>query len=141
MLESELDGLDRFHDTLEDKKIRLQSWDVDVGACEDERKEGARTRDDILEELRVKVCQYDELLIKTKELVALQRPSNRDYRSVRHWIHNVAPLVSEEQDYILWKEDIITLRHGREWAGFDGLVEELLHKMDCRLVRVSRPTW
>jgi hypothetical protein len=138
MLETELDGIDRFHDTLEqDKKIRLRSWDIDVGECEDEKKAGARTREMVLEELRVKVCQYDELLIKARELVSFQRPTSRDYRSVRNWFHNVSPLVDEEQEYILWKEDIVTLRHGREWANFDGIVEELLHKVDCRLIRVS----
>jgi len=81
----------------------------------------------------------DELLIKAREMVSFQRPTRRDYQSVRNWIHNEAPLVSEEQEYILWREDIVTLRHGREWANFDGLVEHLLHKIDCRAIRVSLP--
>lgn len=132
--------MDRFHDTLpEEDKKRLRSWDLDVAACREEKVEGDRTREDIMEELRVKVNQYDELLIKARELVSFQRPTDRDYRSVRHWFHNTAPLVDEEQEYILWKEDIVTLRHGREWAGFDGWVEEILHKIDCPLVRVSNP--
>ncbi|CAO2652826.1 Nn.00g022370.m01.CDS01 [Neocucurbitaria sp. VM-36] len=135
MLEAELDAVDRFHNTLEDQRTRLRSWDLDVAECREEKTQGARTRNDIFEELRVKVCQYDELLIKARELVSFQRPTNRDYRSVRNWFHYVAPLVDEEQEYILWKEDIVTLRHGREWAGFDGLVEEVLHRIDCRLVR------
>ncbi|KAI4671757.1 uncharacterized protein J4E78_000253 [Alternaria triticimaculans] len=145
MLEAELDNIDRFHDTLpnEASKKRLRSWDLDVAACRQEKEEAkqdgdedeARTREDILEELRIKVNQYDELLIKARELVSFQRPTERDYRSVRNWFHNIAPLVDEEQDYILWKEDIVTLRHGREWAGFDGMVEALLHKMDGPLVQ------
>lgn len=69
-------------------------------------------------------------------MVSFQRPTSRDYKSVRNWISNVGPLVGEEQEYILWKEDVVTLRHGREWASFDGLVEQLLHKIDCRLIRV-----
>jgi len=116
-LETELDDIDRFHDTLpEDFKKRLRSWDLDVAACRREKKEAkedgdeeeARTREDILEELRIKVNQYDELLIKARELVSFQRPTERDYRSVRNWFHNIAPLVDEEQDYILWKEDFVT---------------------------------
>jgi len=145
-LETELDDIDRFHDTLpEASKKRLRSWDLDIAACRQEKEEAkedgdedeARTREDILEELRIKVNQYDELLIKARELVSFQRPTERDYRSVRNWFHNIAPLVDEEQDYILWKEDIVTLRHGREWAGFDGMVEAMLHKMDGPLVQVS----
>jgi len=143
-LETELDDIDRFHDTLpEASKKRLRSWDLDVAACKQEKEEAkqdgdedeARTREDILEELRIKVNQYDELLIKARELVSFQRPTERDYRSVRNWFHNIAPLVDEEQDYILWKEDIVTLRHGREWASFDGMVEAMLYKMDGPLVQ------
>ncbi|CAN9446966.1 unnamed protein product [Alternaria alternata] len=126
-LEAELDDMDRFHNTLpEASKKRLRSWDLDVAACRQEKEEAkedgdedeARTREDILEELRIKVNRYDELLIKARELISFQRPTERDYQSVRNWFHNSAPLVDEEQDYILWKEDIVTLRHGREWAGF-----------------------
>ena len=138
-LESELDSLDRLHAQNAEGRSRLVSWDNDVGACEDEKARGLRTRDDILEELRVKVNQYDELLIKARELVGFQRPSSRDYRSVRNWFHNVAPIIEEDQEYLSWKEDIITLRHGREWAGFDGLVEELLHKLYGPLIRVRPP--
>lgn len=58
-LEAELDGMDKFHDTLEEgEKKRLRSWDLDLAACKEEKEDGDRTRDDILEELRVKVCQY-----------------------------------------------------------------------------------
>jgi polyphosphate kinase 2 (PPK2 family) len=64
-----------------------------------------------------------------------QQPSKRDYRSVRRWFNNLQPLVDEEQDFIRCKEDLITLRHGRECAGFDGLVESVVHKLNCRLVR------
>jgi hypothetical protein len=137
MLERELDEIDRFHDTIANEKTRLRSWDLDRAVCKREQRDGDRTRADILEDLRVKVTQYDELLIRARELVSFQRPTNRDYRSVRNWLHNLAPLVDEEQDYIRWEEDIVTLRHGREWAGFDGIVEEFLHRIDCRLVRVS----
>jgi hypothetical protein len=134
-LEAELDEMDKFHDSIEDEKTRLRSWDLDAEVCTEEKKEGDRTRADVLEELRIKVCQYDELLVKARELVSFQRPTNRDYTSVRNWIHHIGPLVDEEQEYILWKEDIVTLRHGREWAGFDGMVEGWLHKIDCRLIR------
>jgi hypothetical protein len=146
-LESELDKMDRIHDTLPDAaKKRLQSWDLDVAACREEKEdadeeegEEVRTRSDNLEELRIKVNQYDELLIKARELVSFQKPTERDYTSVRHWFHNNAPLVDDEQEYIFWKEDIVTLRHGREWAGFDGMVEAMLHKMNGPLIQVSKP--
>lgn len=134
-LESELDSLDRLHNETAEGRSRLASWDNDVGACEDEKAQGLRTRETILEELRIKVNQYDELLIKARELVGFQRPSSRDYGNVCRFFRKVGPVVEEDEEYLTWREDIITLRHGREWAGFDGLVEELLHKFDGPLIR------
>lgn len=58
LLESELDSLDRFHSTIESEKVRLQCWDSDTAACKEEKEDGDRTRADILEDLRTKVCQY-----------------------------------------------------------------------------------
>ncbi len=55
---------------------------------------------------------------------------------MRTWFHNVKPVVEDEENYIKIREDIVSLRHGREWAGFDGFVEYMLHKLNCELVRV-----
>lgn len=60
ILERELDELDHFHDSISDAQIRLQCRDTDVYKCKEEKEAGKRTRADILEELRVKVCQYGQ---------------------------------------------------------------------------------
>lgn len=48
------------------------------------------------------------------------------------------PLVSDEIEYIRRKEDIITLRTGRECAAFDNLVERALSRIDRFLVEVCK---
>jgi hypothetical protein len=48
-----------------------------------------------------------------------------------------APLDAEDEYYIYHKEDIVTLKPGRENAWLDGVIETLLGKVNCRLVRVS----
>lgn len=86
----------------------------------------------------------DEVLLKTKEVVTLQRPSKKDYESVRNWFIDVKPLVDEEFRFIKRKEDIVTLRTGRECAAFDSLVERALSGIDgflvnrcrCKIIRV-----
>jgi hypothetical protein len=82
----------------------------------------------------------DDLLFKAKKLTSFQRPSHRDYKSVRTWFYNEEPLVRREQAYIECKEDLVTLRNGRECAGFDGWVEGLVRMLDCRFTRVSQST-
>lgn len=60
-LEIELDDIDRFHHSIDDQfKKRLRSCVKDDAACKREKDEGDRTRNDILDELRVKVCQYGQ---------------------------------------------------------------------------------
>ena len=89
------------------------------------------------------------MLLKAKEIASLQRPSERDWRSVRKWLLEKAPLVKREQNFIMRREDIITLRSGREGAGFEGLVERTLGKADrflqrfgCNAIQVSeKSTW
>ena len=77
------------------------------------------------------------MLVKARGMAALPKPSKRDYSSVRHWFVGNHPVVQKEQEFIRRKEDIVTLHSGREWCGFDGLVEALLLLCDCKLVRVS----
>ena len=79
----------------------------------------------------------DEVLMKTRELTSFQRPSDRDYRSVKRWVEGNKPLIPDEEEFIHCKEDLITLRSGRECAWFDVFVERLLQKTNCNLIKVS----
>ncbi|KAF2137091.1 uncharacterized protein K452DRAFT_329409 [Aplosporella prunicola CBS 121167] len=92
------------------------------------------TRRDILQELHKKLLKYDELLIKAREVVSFQRPTDRDYRNVTTWFSSERPLVQREEEYILWREDLVSLRHGQEWAGFDGKIEATLDYLKCDLI-------
>lgn len=68
----------------------------------------------------------DEMLLKAREMSALQRPADSDWRSLSNWMFSKAPLVAQEQEFAKRKEDIVTLRKGREGAAFDNLVERML---------------
>lgn len=88
--------------------------------------------------------RLDEVLLRTQEVNSLQKPSRKDYRSVKSWFMNHEPVVQGEWRYLLRKEDIVTLRTGRECAGFDGFVENMLRYLDaclmryhCNIIRVS----
>lgn len=72
-------------------------------------------------------------------MTSLQRPSERDYRSVLNWFADKKPLVDRERQFIRRKEDIITLRTGRECAAFDSFVERSLSRVDDALMRINCP--
>jgi hypothetical protein len=77
--------------------------------------------------------------MKARDVQAFQKPSNRDYTSVRSWFWDNQDAIGHEAEasFIKKKEDIISLRSGREWSGFDGWVENCLRRLDSRLIRVS----
>ena len=77
-----------------------------------------------------------ELINIAQTMVALNRPASRDYRSVKNFFDNEAPLCADEY-YIYHKEDIITPKPGRENAWLDGIVERILQKFTCAPVKVS----
>jgi hypothetical protein len=81
-----------------------------------------------------------ELINIAQTMVALNRPASRDYQSVKNFFDNEAPFCADEV-YIYHKEDIITLKPGRENAWLDGLVERILQKFTCAPVKVSSPKW
>lgn len=82
--------------------------------------------------------EIDEVLIKARTLESFQKPSDRNYRSVRRYHHNTKPLMDAEMDSIRSKEDTVSLRSGREWASFDGGVEHVIFQVDSLLQKLFR---
>ncbi|KAF2129888.1 hypothetical protein P153DRAFT_315264 [Dothidotthia symphoricarpi CBS 119687] len=133
-LEKELDEID--WDDLDEDPDRLRSRELDVDKASVEG--DSRTRRVILREIREKLMEYDEVLIKARTLESFQKPSDRNYRSLRRYHHNAKPLMDAEMDSIRSKEDIVSLHNGREWATFDGGVETLIGQTDRLLQKTFR---
>lgn len=80
--------------------------------------------------------KQDDLLSRTKLLNTMNRPSESDYRSVERYIFDKKPLIDEEQDFIYVKNDLVTLREGREDAFLDTLIERFLQVFHCEFLQV-----
>lgn len=129
-------------DTMDDKNGRSKCLTSRASDLKQAKRKGKPCqRSKILEQIRDKLIIYDELLLKRSQLNALQKPSTRDYRSLRRWFFNEKPLsyVLEEQ-YVKIKEDLVSLREGREWASFDGWIEERVKQLPRYLTRVIIPS-
>ena len=77
------------------------------------------------------------LMQAAQSLTNCNRPSSGEHHSVRNFINYRQPLVPSEQKFILCKEDLITLRPGREHAWLDSSMEKVLKWMRCDLIEVS----
>jgi hypothetical protein len=80
----------------------------------------------------------DDLLFKARDIAALRKPSHGDYKSVKQWFFDNKPLVEagKEGEFITWKEDIVSLHQGREWAAFDGILIVLLRWLNIGFIQV-----
>lgn len=124
-----------------EEKLDQIDWD-EVDEDEDrprfraEADENTEARRTILREIRTKLMEYDEVLINVRRLEAFQRPSERDYRSVRRYHNNTKPLMDGEMESIRCKEDVVSISTGRERAAFDGGVETLIGQVDSTLKKI-----
>lgn len=69
-------------------------------------------------------------------MVSLNTPAERDYRSVETTLCDKSFVVDEEWDFIYQKEDLVTLRDGREMAVLDSMTEKFLRTFHCSLLQV-----
>ncbi|PSN62495.1 hypothetical protein BS50DRAFT_603216 [Corynespora cassiicola Philippines] len=133
-LERKLDRID--WEDFETDPGRLQSRALDEARA---RREGdAQNRRKILREIKTKLLEYDEVLVRAREVESFQKPSDRNYRSVRRYHFNTKPLMDSEMDSIRSKEDTISLHSGREWIMFDGGVENVIGRLDSLLQKIFK---
>jgi hypothetical protein len=65
----------------------------------------------------------------------INKPPKRDYLSVKRYFER-APPVCHDESYIFCKEDIITLKPGRESTSLDHFVEKMVQKLPRNIIRV-----
>jgi hypothetical protein len=74
------------------------------------------------------------LLDTAQKMMALNRPAEGDFTSVENYMHNREPLLEAERSWIYNKEDLVTLRPGREHAWLDSGIEKMLKWFHCEML-------
>ncbi|KAL9105913.1 MAG: hypothetical protein Q9227_008972 [Pyrenula ochraceoflavens] len=70
----------------------------------------------------------------TQKMMAFNRPASSDYQSVVNYVSDQRPVATAERAWVYWKEDMITLRPGREHAWLDSGIEHILKWLHCSAV-------
>jgi hypothetical protein len=120
IMEAELDRMDN-RDKL--NNINALKCRIDDIKRQDQVEE---TRQSLLSRVENTILRYDQLLLNAQQLAAANRPPERDYNSVANFVDHKKPLCRGDDDFIYNKEDLITLRPGRESAWLDATVERIL---------------
>jgi hypothetical protein len=155
ILEERLEDLDEDETVNEEEKKALCSREL-YGA------NWSETRRNLMKSLKAAYTEYGELglldnppflepsgadslatlMRSAQTMTSLNRPTSAEYTSVENFMDNEKPVPRPQFSFIYHKEDLVTLRAGREHAWLDSQVEKLLKACDGRLVQVRdfRPT-
>lgn len=65
----------------------------------------------------------------------LRKPSSSEYSSLRNYCNYSGNLSDLDEEWVQCKEDLITLRPGREHAWLDRMIEKFLQSFTCKVAR------
>jgi hypothetical protein len=68
--------------------------------------------------------------------MSFNKPSGDEWQSVENYIWNNKQIGEKETSFIYRKEDLVTLRPGREHAWLDMSLEKILRWVNCELIEV-----
>ena len=149
VLEVKLDALDKQQTSDEEDEYTLCTLDIDP--------DFKNSRDELMAKVEIAYNEYGlfspilftyhlltfpaDLLQKAHAMVAMGRPTSSEYRSVENYINNEMPLVEDELQSYYCKEDLVSLRPGREHAWLDASIETTLRRLNCKFIEVSQISW
>lgn len=128
-LEDTLNEMDKKDAKDPDRRVCLQSRDLD----EENRDIPGRDRVALLDRIEEKALKYGQLLQHAQNLVAMNKPPVRDQLSLRNYVEGRQCLVESESAFAYHKEDLVTLRPGRDHSFVDAFVERMLRTFHCHL--------
>ncbi|KAL8950188.1 MAG: hypothetical protein Q9222_003766 [Ikaeria aurantiellina] len=130
-LEATLHDMDLRDSRVPARQSLLRSRDADQ---EDSETKGpnADTRVALLDRIEEKTLKYGQLLLQAQSLVAMNKPPTRDQISVRNFLQNHPCLVETESKFAYHKEDLVTLRPGRDHSMIDAGVENMLKTLNYK---------
>lgn len=152
-MEDDLLEMDKLDSRSDDGRRCLRSRMMDEARKPHEH--GRESRNELLERIEKKTIEYGmlqprfevrasnahlmvgQLLLQAQQLVAMNKPASRDHKSLVNFIENDPNLLAEGDDEFAYhKEDLVTLRSGREYAWLDAAVERILQLLPTKPTKV-----
>ena len=110
-LEKKLADLDESDRANEETAYHLNSrrWD----------EENSTLRKDLIATLKVKLKEYDELVLREHQMLKISAPSRKNHIRYFNYIWEEKPLCREEYDFVFHEDDMLDLaaEPESEWVG------------------------
>ena len=95
-----------------------------------------RSRSQLLWDIEAKLDEYTKCLQNAHFVQNMNKPTDRDHASVAAYFYNKECLVESDREFVYQKEDLISIRSGREHAWLDALIEAALRWYPCAVTKV-----
>ncbi|CAG8971685.1 hypothetical protein HYALB_00003153 [Hymenoscyphus albidus] len=129
---------------LEAELARLDILDQKFSPSVHRSRDNVDPEDTARQELHSKIEQtfkeYAELLIIARDLAYFNPPPEYSYRNIKDYFDKTNP-VAVEDAHIYHKEDLVTLKPGREHSWLDSMVERILHTLTKKPSKLNKPIY
>ncbi|KAK4547221.1 hypothetical protein LTR36_001443 [Oleoguttula mirabilis] len=93
-------------------------------------------RKELIGEIEEKLKQYDDIVMRQREMASLPSASTRNYTSVNNYLYHNAPLSTVDQELFGADSDFAALVDPKEAVSLDGFIEDCLSMIPCRATKV-----
>lgn len=126
-----------------EKDLEMQDQPIDLASLDSESTGGEVTqyeamseyKDQLLKQAEKTFCEYAQLVSAARDMMLLRKPSSSEYSSLRNYCNYSGNLSDLDEEWVQCKEDLITLRPGREHAWLDRMIEKFLQSFTCKVAR------
>ncbi|KAL2042159.1 hypothetical protein N7G274_005347 [Stereocaulon virgatum] len=126
---------------LQQQLERLDKWefrDGDYKKLLSRRKDYARDdslRRNLVSKIHSKLAQYDKALLRTQQIQAMKRPTERAQRNLYHLVNNTQSLVDNESQWTAQGVDLAALGRGPEYGWLNTFLEDSMNRVSKRATR------
>ncbi|KAF1987336.1 hypothetical protein K402DRAFT_463031 [Aulographum hederae CBS 113979] len=136
-----LDNLDREDAELENYLLRSRDYEIEHMGTE---------RDELLDELDKELKGYDDLLLRTRSISLIDKPSQCDFESLANYLEAKRPLAPSDELPLTMQDDLISLvnQNHHESSFLDRVIEcslgrvtESIHSIDGVTQHYDKKRW
>ncbi|KAF2735736.1 hypothetical protein EJ04DRAFT_542850 [Polyplosphaeria fusca] len=111
---------------------------LNLSSC---KKDTNLTRRNLIEEVRVKLEEYDKSVLRYNQLSKISRAECQHQQSVKNWMDGNKPVVRSEADWVshlLYSDDFMALQcNDSDKAGLEAVIETILKKWPALFGKLS----
>ena len=107
-------------------RLNSRNWDEEYSS----------TRRELMVELKKKLQEYDELILRERRILQISAPSRKNHRRYFNYVWNEKPLCEEEYEFVYQEDDMLYLTDDAETAWMDSATDLIIAVLPVKVLQV-----